>query len=63
MKTERKKKFYLVQYGWGGQHGDFIEEIYLTESEFRTATASPCKNKYGGALFRKYIEALYYICD
>lgn len=60
---ERKKHFYIVKYGWGGQHGDFIEDIYLTESEYRSATATAKPNKYGGALFRKYAEALYYIQD
>lgn len=59
----RLKKLYLVKNGWGGQKGDFVEEIYLTESEYRAATASPRPNKYGGALFRKYVEALYYIND
>lgn len=60
-KKERLKKFYKVQDDFNGQHGTDIEEVKMTESEFRTLTATPQRKGY--ALFRTYQGALYYICD
>ena len=60
-RKERLKTFYKVADGWGGQRGSFIEEVQMTESEFRTLTATP--QRKGFSLFRKYVEALYYIYD
>lgn len=60
-KKERLKKFYKVLDGLGGQHGDIIEEVKMTESEFRTLTARPIRKGY--AIFRTYQSALYYVND
>ena len=59
MKESKLKTFYAVEDGWGGQRGSFIEEVQMTEKEFREEK----QNRKGRALFRKYIEALYYTQD
>ena len=61
-RKERLRTYYAVEDGWGGQRGCFIEEVKMTQSEFREETSSPA-NRKGRALFTSYAAALYYTQD
>lgn len=55
-----KRKYYIVKDGWGGQHGCDIETVELTLKEYREVLKT--KNR-GYAIFKEYIQAIYYIQD
>ena len=55
-----KKKYYIVKDAPGGQHGSFIETVELTSKEYHKALKT--KNR-GYAIFKEYIQAIYYIQD
>lgn len=55
-----KKKFYIVKDGPGGQHGSFIETVEMTSEEYQETLKT--KNR-GYAIFKEYIQAIYYIQD
>ena len=55
-----KRKYYIVKDGPGGQHGSFIETVEMTLKEYREALKT--KNR-GYAIFKEYIQAIYYIQD
>ena len=61
-KTERKRTFYFVPYGYGFQHGTDIIEKKMTLSEFKEINKLPYYER-GGAYFDKYIAAVYYTQD
>ena len=57
-----KHEYYLVRYGWGFQHGDNIETVYMTEKEFeKMKNKNPFEK--AGAYFDNYESALYYTMD
>ena len=55
-----KRKFYIVKDDPGGQHGCYIETVEMTLQEYQEALKT--KNR-GYAIFKEYIQALYYIQD
>ena len=55
-----KKKFYIVKDAPGGQHGCDIETVEMTLQEYREILKT--KNR-GYAIFKEYIQAIYYIQD
>lgn len=59
-KKERLKTFYKVDDDFYGQHGTTVDEVQMTESEYRRLTSTP---RRGFGLFRTYAAALYYTQD
>lgn len=55
-----KRKYYIVKDAPGGQHGAFIETVEMTLNEYQEALKT--KNR-GYAIFKEYIQAIYYILD
>lgn len=56
-KGDRRKKYYVVRCDGYGQHGTSIDEEMLYNHEVEL------HRKRGNAVFRKYIQALYYTQD
>lgn len=60
-KQEQKKRNYYIVYDDSyGQHGSYIEDIYLTLAEYRKMKNNSNKNYF---ITNKYITALYYVQD
>ncbi len=55
-----KRKYYIVSDGWGGQHGSFIETVEMSLKEYQEALKTKAR---GYAIFKEYIQAVYYIQD
>ena len=55
-----KRKYYVVKDDLGGQHGCFIETVEMTLKEYREALKTKDR---GYAIFKEYIQAIYYIQD
>lgn len=59
-RKERLKTFYRVDDDFYGQRGTSVDEVKMTESEYRRLTCIP---RRGFSLFRTYAAALYYTQD